>query len=454
VPTVSKPLRYQVLRRENYACRYCGRGAPEVRLEIDAVVPEALGGSHKDPANLVAACSDCNRGKAASSPDAPLVADVAQDALRWASAMQQAAAEMLARSEEVTEAQQRFDAAWGAWTCGERKQPVPRDPGWKNSVDALLAAGLPIEVIEECIHIAMSRRNVSADGTFRYMCGVAWKKVTQLQERARQIAVGEAGDPVDADENSPYDQGRIDAAEQVLAEMSGTEREYYIDCADDGGWGDANGDPQTDAERLTYAAAMACSDYRTDLHELEVNLVDTLHRLPGEIGQKAMRTARVLLYDHTGPEFTRRIFLIDSLRHLEDGLRFESADAYLSGLQDCQRSELLSFARALYGNVRVSEAGWIVRAAMCAEVISGGGRYHKMCGGKGETIDACPQVGTYSVRLAELECCRSGDPDHQGHPFCEGHLEELVDGTFVSPKGRTYAVTDYAQVQDDVWAPF
>ena len=50
--------RHQLLRRDNHACRYCGRSAPEVPLTVDAVVPEALGGSHKDPANLVAACAD------------------------------------------------------------------------------------------------------------------------------------------------------------------------------------------------------------------------------------------------------------------------------------------------------------------------------------------------------------------------------------------------------------
>lgn len=81
---VSKRLRYEVLRRDNHACRYCGRSAPDVALTVDHVVPVALGGSD-DPGNLVTACRDCNSGKSASSPDAPIVANVADDALRWGS---------------------------------------------------------------------------------------------------------------------------------------------------------------------------------------------------------------------------------------------------------------------------------------------------------------------------------------------------------------------------------
>lgn len=59
---LSKKLRFQILERDNFACRYCGRGAPEYRLEIDHVTPVACGGSDH-PDNLIAACCDCNAGK-------------------------------------------------------------------------------------------------------------------------------------------------------------------------------------------------------------------------------------------------------------------------------------------------------------------------------------------------------------------------------------------------------
>jgi 5-methylcytosine-specific restriction endonuclease McrA len=36
---VSKRTRYEVLRRDNHACRYCGGIAPDVILTVDHVTP-------------------------------------------------------------------------------------------------------------------------------------------------------------------------------------------------------------------------------------------------------------------------------------------------------------------------------------------------------------------------------------------------------------------------------
>ena len=42
---VTKRVRFEVLRRDNHTCHYCGARAPEVAITIDHVVPVALGGS-------------------------------------------------------------------------------------------------------------------------------------------------------------------------------------------------------------------------------------------------------------------------------------------------------------------------------------------------------------------------------------------------------------------------
>ncbi|WUH94590.1 HNH endonuclease [Streptomyces sp. NBC_00433] len=87
---VSKRLRYEVLRRDNHACRYCGATAPDVKLNVDHVIPTSLGGTDK-PTNLVTACADCNSGKTSSMPNAMPVADVEQGTFRQAAAMKQEA---------------------------------------------------------------------------------------------------------------------------------------------------------------------------------------------------------------------------------------------------------------------------------------------------------------------------------------------------------------------------
>ncbi|MFE4420379.1 HNH endonuclease [Streptomyces sp. NPDC056817] len=59
---VSKRLRYEILRRDRYTCRYCGASAPDAPMRVDHVTPVALGGTDH-PSNLVAACEPCNSGK-------------------------------------------------------------------------------------------------------------------------------------------------------------------------------------------------------------------------------------------------------------------------------------------------------------------------------------------------------------------------------------------------------
>lgn len=60
---VSKRLRFEILRRDGFKCRYCH--AAEVLLAVDHIKPIALGGSDH-PSNLVASCDDCNTGKSST----------------------------------------------------------------------------------------------------------------------------------------------------------------------------------------------------------------------------------------------------------------------------------------------------------------------------------------------------------------------------------------------------
>lgn len=70
-PSLSKRMRFLILERDRFTCRYCGRSAPDVVLHIDHVHAWAAGGSHT-PDNFVTACSDCNLGKATERVSPPL----------------------------------------------------------------------------------------------------------------------------------------------------------------------------------------------------------------------------------------------------------------------------------------------------------------------------------------------------------------------------------------------
>lgn len=60
---LSVRTRFEVFKRDDFTCGYCGRKSPEVVLEVDHIVPLCDGGQD-DPINLTTSCWDCNRGKA------------------------------------------------------------------------------------------------------------------------------------------------------------------------------------------------------------------------------------------------------------------------------------------------------------------------------------------------------------------------------------------------------
>ncbi len=62
--TIPASMRFEVFRRDDFTCVYCGRKAPDVVLHADHIVPWSAAGP-TSLENLVAACSDCNLGKGA-----------------------------------------------------------------------------------------------------------------------------------------------------------------------------------------------------------------------------------------------------------------------------------------------------------------------------------------------------------------------------------------------------
>lgn len=186
--SVSKRTRFEVLRRDNHTCRYCGATSPDATLTVDHVVPVALGGSD-DPSNLVAACRDCNAGKASTSPDSPLVADVQQDALRWAAAIQQAAKVMAADTQARTELNGTFHDLWVDMCAAWRR---PSD--WSDTLDLFRSRGLPQAEIVDAFWVMYGKSEMSSDQRWRYFCGICWRKLERLQEAAKALIETEAAD--------------------------------------------------------------------------------------------------------------------------------------------------------------------------------------------------------------------------------------------------------------------
>jgi len=171
---VSKRTRFEILRRDNYTCRYCR--STENELTIDHVTPVALGGTD-EPSNLVACCKDCNAGKTSTSPDTATVEDVTNDALRWSAAMTKAA-EML--SDQAGDRNAYIDSFLAAWPS-YRSAPT----NMTDAVGRFFDLGLPESVMVEAALVAGSARGIHDRQS--YFAGICWKRIRTMQEMASGI---------------------------------------------------------------------------------------------------------------------------------------------------------------------------------------------------------------------------------------------------------------------------
>ena len=62
---ITDSVRDYVFQRDRYHCQSCGISQKETKLQIDHIIPLALGGSN-DLSNLQTLCGPCNRRKSAN----------------------------------------------------------------------------------------------------------------------------------------------------------------------------------------------------------------------------------------------------------------------------------------------------------------------------------------------------------------------------------------------------
>lgn len=184
---VSRRLRFEVLRRDNYTCQYCGASAPDAVLTVDHVIPTALGGGD-EPNNLVTACQDCNSGKSSMPADAPIVEAVDAAALLWAKAIEQVNAQRQAQMVDLDLVLNEFGAMWtdrAPWAAQGNYSGQPTD--WASTIQTFVENGITIDDLTHYMDVAFSARSVANRDRWRYFCGCIWKELGKRQEMARRL---------------------------------------------------------------------------------------------------------------------------------------------------------------------------------------------------------------------------------------------------------------------------
>jgi hypothetical protein len=169
--TISKKRRFDIFKRDGFACQYCGATPPSVVLHLDHIVALANDGANDDD-NLVTSCEPCNLGKGAH----PLTA-VPQSLADKAAEVSEREAQLLGYQEVLEARRQRIeDETWRVVEImfpGCSEKGLSRD--WLRSTRNFIEK-LGLYVALEAADMAAAR-TYSNDRRFRYFCGICWNKV-------------------------------------------------------------------------------------------------------------------------------------------------------------------------------------------------------------------------------------------------------------------------------------
>lgn len=229
--TVTKRTRFEVLRRDEHACQYCGAKAPDVVLQIDHVLPVALGGDDK-PGNLVTACRDCNSGKTSISPDAPMVQSLSTEAAAYALGMVDKMTRFRADIEAADEFVTRFEEVWKRWSKNGSAVALP--PDYEMSLHRWHRMGVPFRALELAIPKAMTKAFLRGDyAEFQYFAGVVWGMVNDREidyAVTDQTVVVYTEQEVDAERRRSYREGWLAGAnDESVAQVSWDFLRHHID---------------------------------------------------------------------------------------------------------------------------------------------------------------------------------------------------------------------------------
>lgn len=434
---VSNRLRFEILRRDRFACRYCGARADDgAVLEIDHVLPKVLGGDDK-ATNLVAACVDCNGGKTSSHPDSPSIEDVEADSIRWWKAMRRAANKVLADREALAEARQQFEASWNCWTYadGDERKHLPKPDDWAESVEDLLSAGLPLWVLQECIREAM-KAGRGCNSYFDHTLTLARRRFSEL----RNDALGTAATETLADESEVYDARAV--VRDLLDYVNEEEREAeFVKVRKE--WETADED-----EVEALAAERLASRAFEDRWSLQTAVERLLRAYPADEQEAARREATA-----TVTEFLGRATEVEILSHAATILtEYSEAMFALAALPEAERNAWISYVAA-WPQMDADKRAIVIRAAETARRVGAGQGtvLQGMCQAPVEDspIGRCLHSATHSFRIDDcLRCPERGLEDCSGgHLVCTVHRKALIENLIRREStGEPIKARDFAEL--------
>lgn len=180
---VSKKTRFEVFKRDQFTCQYCGCRPPDVMLEVDHIVARAEGGGD-GMENLTTSCFGCNRGKGAGSLGdvAPALGEMERlEALQEMMERKRGLLEQIAISQGMREAE---DAAIGTVKQYWFEATGEEDGFHWESVRVFLSRGLSVDDMRRAAATTRSKDIYNNRRAWRYFCAICWN---WIQDRSAPV---------------------------------------------------------------------------------------------------------------------------------------------------------------------------------------------------------------------------------------------------------------------------
>lgn len=172
--SISKKLRFEVFKRDNFICQYCGNKPPNVMLEIDHIKPVSKGGSNNIN-NLITSCFNCNRGKSNIELERlPNTLNENYEILKEKEEQLKQYHKLIAKIEkridsDIEKVNQRYMEYFPDRELSDTFKRV--------SVKKFVTT-LPIfEVLDSLDNAVVKMRNKTRGEILTYFCGICWNKI-------------------------------------------------------------------------------------------------------------------------------------------------------------------------------------------------------------------------------------------------------------------------------------
>jgi hypothetical protein len=174
--SLSVRSRFEVFKRDNFTCQYCGAHPPMVILHCDHITPVCEGGGNEIE-NLITACQSCNLGKAGIPLDVR-PASLADRATETA----EREAQIAGYEAIMRERRERLDDEAQYVLC-EMCEAFGRDaiPRADFRSIKMFVERLGVSGTLSAVDVAVKRFPRSYRSGFRYFCGVCWRLIKDGQ---------------------------------------------------------------------------------------------------------------------------------------------------------------------------------------------------------------------------------------------------------------------------------